>query len=193
MPAAKITSPSSWCNWKRWTRPHPCEGWLGTLREIENLGKGEKRNFELTTFRIRHISLGSAAKFGFVTGAVAAAPVGIIVAFLTRLFISWLRHMLEGWQHSAIDAGLLGKIPVDMVRLLNLSNALATVQKLDQLPVIMVALAFIAVMVIAGLIAAAGTTLQAMFYNSIAAISGGLEVELESEDGGVLVLRRKRT
>ncbi len=122
---------------------------------------------------------------------VAAAPVGIVAAFLTHVLISWLRHMLEGWQRSAIDAGLLGKIPVDMVRLLNLSNALATIQKLDQLPVIMVALVFIAVMVIAGLIAAVGTTLQAMFYNSIAAISGGLEMELESEDGGVLILRKK--
>ena len=145
----------------------------------------------MTTFRVRRISLGSAAKFGFVTGVVAAAPVGILAAFLTHVLISWLRHMLEGWQRSAIDAGLLGKIPVDMVRLLNLSNTLTTIQKLDQLPVIMVALVFIAVMVIAGLIAAVGTTLQAMFYNSIAAISGGLEVELESEDGGVLILRKK--
>jgi Flp pilus assembly pilin Flp len=165
---------------------------LGIRYEIGvNLCKGGKRNFQLTTFRVRRIGLSSAAKFGFVTGAVAAAPVGIIVAFLARVLISWLRRMLEGWQHSAIDAGLLGKIPVDMIRLLNLSNTLTTVQKLDQLPVIMVALVFIAVIVIAGLIAAVGTSLQAVFYNSIAAISSGLEVELESEDGSMLILRRK--
>jgi len=144
------------------------------------------------TFRIRSIGLSSAAKFGFVTGAVSAAPVSIIIAFLIRVLISWLRRTLEGWQHSTIDAGLLGKIPVDVVRLLNLSNALATVQKLDRLPVVVVALAFIAIVLIAGLVSAVGTSWQAASYNSIAAVSGGLEVELESEDGGVLVLRRKR-
>ena len=145
----------------------------------------------MTTFRVRRIGLGSAAKFGFVTGAVTAVPVGIIIAFLIRVIISWLRHTLEGWQHSTIDAGLLGKIPVDMVHLLNLGNTLTTVQKLDRLPVIVVALVFIAIVLIAGLISAVGTSWQAMSYNSMAAISGGLEVELESEDGGVLVLRRK--
>ena len=145
----------------------------------------------MTTFRVRRIGLGSAAKFGFVTGAVTAAPVGIIIAFLIRIIISWLRRTLEGWQHSTIDAGLLGKVPVDMVHLLNLDNTLTTVQKLDRLPVIVVALAFIAIVLIAGLISAVGTSWQAMSYNSMATISGGLEVELESEDGGVLVLRRK--
>ncbi len=144
------------------------------------------------TFRVRRIGLGSAGKFGFVTGAVTAAPAGIIAAFLIRVIISWLRRTLEGWQHSTIDMGVLGKVPVDMVHLLNLSNTLATVQKLDRLPVIVVALVFIAIVLIAGLISAVGISWQAMSYNSMAAISGGLEVELESEDGRLLVLGKNR-
>ena len=142
-------------------------------------------------FRVRRIGLISSAKFGFVTGAVTAAPVGIVTAFVVRIVIGWLRHLLEGWQRAEIDAGLLGKVPVDMIRVLGLGGVLGTVRQLDELPLVTVAIVFIFVVLVAGALAAATTTWWAMAYNAMALLSGGLTVELEPKSGGrVMVLRR---
>ena len=141
--------------------------------------------------RLRRIGLISSAKFGFVTGAVTAAPVGIVAAFIVRVVISWLRRIMESWQRATMDAGLLGKVPVDMIRVLGLGDALATVRQLDELSLVTVAVVFIIVVAAAGALAAATTTWWAMAYNSMALFSGGLMVELEPESGGrVIVLRR---
>jgi|GEM_PF-955886 len=140
--------------------------------------------------RLRRIGLVSSAKFGFVTGAVTAAPVGIVAAFVVRIVISWLRRVMEGWQRATIDAGPL-KVPVDMVRVLGLSDALAAVRQLDELSLVTVAVVFIVVVAAAGALAAATATWWAVAYNSMALLSGGLTVELEPESGGkVLLLRR---
>lgn len=140
---------------------------------------------------LRRIGLISSAKFGFVTGAVTAAPVGVVVAFVVRVALSWLRRMLESWQRATIDAGLLGQVRVDMVRVLGLSDALATVRRLDELSLVTVAVVFILVVAAAGVLAAAATTWWAVAYNSMALLSGGLKVELEPASGTrVMVLRR---
>jgi hypothetical protein len=141
--------------------------------------------------RLRRIGLISSAKFGFVTGAVTAAPVGVVAAFVVRVVISWLRHMMEGWQRAAVDVGLLGKVNVDMVRVLGLGDALAVVRQLDELPLVTVVVVFVLVVAVVGALAAAATTWWAMAYNSMALLSGGLTIELEPESGGrVMVLRR---
>jgi len=141
--------------------------------------------------RIRRIGLISSAKFGFVTGAVMAMPVGIVTALVARVVIGWLRHLLEGWQRATIDGGLLGQVPVDVIRLLGLSQALGTVRQLDELPLIIVAAVFVCVVVLAGVLGAATASWWAMAYNAIAALSGGLTVELEPESGSqVLVLQK---
>lgn len=141
--------------------------------------------------RIRRVGLISSAKFGFVTGAVTAMPVGIVAALVARVVIGWLRHLLEGWQRATIDGGLLGQLPVDVIRLLGLGQALGTVRRLDELPVVIVAAVFVCVVVLAGVLGAATASWWAVAYNAIAALSGGLTVELEPESGGhVLVLPR---
>ena len=141
--------------------------------------------------RIRRIGLISSAKFGFVTGAVTAMPVGIVAALVARVVIGWLRHLLEGWQRATIDGGLLGQVPVDVIRLLGLGQALGAVRRLDELPAIIVAAVFVCVVVLAGALGAATAGWWAMAYNAIAALSGGLTVELEPESGGqVLVLQK---
>lgn len=105
--------------------------------------------------RIRRIGLMSSAKFGFVTGAVMAMPVGIVTALVARVVIGWLRRLLEGWQRASIDGGLLGQVPVDVIRLLGLSQALGAVRRLDDLPVIIVAVVFVCMVVLAGALGAA--------------------------------------
>lgn len=144
--------------------------------------------------RLRRIGLGSAAKFGFVTGAVTATPIGIVLAYVVHIAIGWLRHFLEGWQHATIDAGLLGKIDLDMIRLLKLGDALATLRKLDELPLVVVAVAYLVVVVIAGTLSAVFTGWQAFAYNSMAALSGGLIVEVEPEgESRMIVVRGRKT
>ena len=141
--------------------------------------------------QVRRIGLFSAAKFGFVSGLIRAVPLGIIVAVVARVAVGWLRRLLEGWQNSSIDMGLLGKIPVDMVNLLNLSSTLSTVRKLDDLAFALVAVVFVGVVAVAGVLAALTEGWQAVAYNRIAAISGGLEVELVPEGEGKVILKRK--
>jgi hypothetical protein len=141
-------------------------------------------------FHLRRIGLASAAKFGFVTGAVTAAPVGIVLAYVIRAIIGWLHRTMEGWQNISIDVGVLGKVPVNLIQLLKLGDALATVRKLDELPLIVVAAVFVGVILISGLVSAGLTGWQAVFYNSMAALSGGLEVKLEPGDGARTIVLR---
>ena len=142
-------------------------------------------------FQVRRIGLISAAKFGCVSGLIGAVPLGIVVALVARVAVGWLRRLLEGWQNSSIDMGLLGKIPVDMVTLLNLSSTLSTLRKLDDLALILVAVVFVVVVLVAGVLAALTDGWQAVAYNRIAAVSGGLEVELVPEGEGKISMKRK--
>jgi hypothetical protein len=145
----------------------------------------------LTAVYVRRIGLLSAARFGFVTGAVTATPVGLVLAFVIHAIIGWLRRMLEGWQNASIDVPLAGKIPVNLIQLLKLSDALATVRKLDNLPWMVVAAVFLGVVLAIGVLSAAFTGWQAFAYNTLAALSGGLEVKLEpGSDTTMVVVRR---
>ena len=142
--------------------------------------------------RVRRIGLVSAAKFGFVSGLIRAVPLGILVAVVGRVAVGWLRRLLEGWQNSSIDMGLLGKIPVDMVALLDLSSALSTLRTLDDWALVVVVLVFVVVVSVAGVLAALTTGWQAVTYNRLAAISGGLEVELVPAGEGQATAKRTR-
>ena len=145
--------------------------------------------------RVRRIGLGPAARFGFVTGIVTATPVGILIAWIIRVVVSNLRHLLESWQHATIDLGLLGKIQVDLIPLLKLSDALTTLRKLDELPVLVVAAIFVLIVLVAGLFTAITNGWQAYAYNSTAALSGGLEVQVEpvGEEKMIVVRRGRET
>ena len=141
--------------------------------------------------RVRRIGLGSAARFGFITGVITATPVGILVAWITRVVVSNLRRLLESWQHATIDLGLLGKIQVDFIPLLKLSDALTTLRKLDELPVLVVAAIFVLIVLVAGLFTAITNGWQAYAYNSMAALSGGLEVQVEPVGEEKMIVVRK--
>ena len=145
----------------------------------------------MTAFYVRRIGLLSAAKFGCVTGAVSATPIGIVLAFVIHTILGWLRRTMEGWQNASIDVGLLGKIPVNLIQLLKLGDALSAVRRLDDLPWVVVAAVFVGVALAMGLLSAIFTGWQALAYNSMAALSGGLEVTLEpGRDTHMVVMRR---
>jgi hypothetical protein len=142
--------------------------------------------------RVRRIGLGSAARFGFVTGVVTATPVGILVAWVARVVVSNLRRLLEGWQHATIDLGFVGKFQIDLIPLLKLNDALATLRKLDELPLLVVAAIFVAIVIVAGLFTAITNSWQVYAYNSMAALSGGLEVQVEPMGEEKVIVVRKR-
>jgi len=142
--------------------------------------------------RVRRIGLASAAKFGFVSGVIGAAPIGLIVAVIARFAVGWLHRLLESWQGASIDVGIVGKIPIDLVRLMNLGSTLAAVKRWDEMPALLIAFVFLTVVLFAGLLTSISDAGQAAAYNNIAAISSGLEVELEPGDGGkIMVMRGK--
>ncbi len=141
--------------------------------------------------RVRRIGLGSAARLGFVTGAVTATPVGVLLAWIVRVVVSNMRHLLESWQRVTIDLGMLGKFQIDLIPLLKLSDTLATLRKLDELPVLVVAAIFILIVLAAGLFNALTSGWQAYAYNSMAALSGGLEVQVEPAGEDKIIVLRK--
>ncbi len=144
------------------------------------------------TFRVRHIGLASSAKFGCITGAVSAIPVGIVLALVARLIIGWLHRLLEGWQSASIDAGPV-KVPVDMVNLLHLTGTLSTLRTLDRLPLVAIAIVFVLFLLLAGFVVALIASWWAIAYNTMAVLTGGLTVELEPENitSRELMMRRR--
>ena len=140
---------------------------------------------------VRRIGISSTAKFGCITGIVSATPVGIVLAFLIHTLLGWLRRTMEGWQNASIDVRLLGKIPVNLIQLLKLGDALSIVRSLDDLPWVVVAAVFVSVVLAMGLLSAVFAGWLALAYNSMAALSGGLEVTLEpGRDTHMVVMRR---
>ncbi len=142
------------------------------------------------TFRVRSIGLASSARFGCITGAVAAAPLGILLAFLARVVIGAMHRTLQGWRNVSIDAGPL-HVPIDVVDLLHLTNVLNLVSTLDRLPVVVIALVCILFLLAAGILVAITMSWWSIAYNAMALLTGGLTVELEPQDGNgrVMVVR----
>lgn len=141
--------------------------------------------------RVRRIGLGSAARLGFVTGVVTAAPVGLLLAWFVRVVVRHLRYLLESWQRVTIDLGMLGKFQIDLIPLLKLSDTLATLRKLDELPALVIAAIFVLIVLAAGLFNAITNGWQAHAYNSLAALSGGLEVQVEPVGQDKIIVLRK--
>jgi len=137
--------------------------------------------------RVCRIGLAPAARFGFVTGAATAAPVGIIIAGVVHIVVSSLRRLLENWQHVSLGPG---QPQANLISALKLSDALVTLQRLDDLPLIVVASVFVIVVLVGGLFAAVTAGWQAFVYNVITTLSGGLIVEVEPAGKDKMIVLR---
>jgi hypothetical protein len=129
-------------------------------------------------YRVRRIAPGSLSKFGCVLGALVSLLPSLLLAGCGLLLVGGLHHLLASWQR--VEIHLLGQsIPVDVVSLLDLESALQTVTILDGLSW-SVALATVALgCAVGGLVFLLVGNLAGWLYNLVAALSGGLEVELE--------------
>lgn len=139
-------------------------------------------------YRVRRIAPGSLGKFGCVLGALVSFLPSLVLAASGMLLVGGLRRLLEGWQR--VEIRLLGQaIPIDAVALLNLESALRTVRILDSLSWWAVVATVAVGCAVGGLVFLVVSSLGGWLYNLVAAVSGGLEVEL---DEGRSVRRGKR-
>jgi hypothetical protein len=133
-------------------------------------------------YRVRRIGPGSLGKFGCVQGALVCFLPSLIGAGAGMLLVGGLRRLLESWQQAEIH--VLGQvIPVDAIALLNLESALRTARMLDGLSWL-AAVGIVTVGCLAGgLLFLVAGSLGGWLYNLVAAVSGGLEIELADKPG----------
>jgi hypothetical protein len=132
--------------------------------------------------RIRRIPLGSLARFGCLLGAVAALLPGLLLLLVGLGLASWLRNWLEGWQQVTIS--MMGlQIPLfDPVQLLGLQPLLARLQELTAVWWLVLILGVLVLALLSGVLLAVISALVGLVYNLVAAASGGLLVELSTEE-----------
>lgn len=133
----------------------------------------------LYRYSVRRISTGSLAKFGCVLGGVAMTIPGFLLAVLTWQLLAILATLLDAWQAVQVDLlGIGAPVEFDFVDLLSLDNLLALLIQFNEQRLAVALLVFLAVVLGGGLLAGLIILLVGWVYNILAALTGGLEVEL---------------
>ncbi len=137
----------------------------------------------LTSYRVERISPGSALRLGLLLGWLVVLLPAAISAWLMTMVLGQAAGMLG--QMSPYEISLLGQTvtSLDPLSVLGLTDIAATISKLNQQA------DQLFWMLTAGLTLAGGfgvaliVTLMAVLYNLLAAIGGGLRLELRYEAG----------
>ena len=132
----------------------------------------------LYRYKIRKINLFPLAKFGCLLGGLAMFVPGVFCAVGSLQVVAALQDLLEKWQTSELNTGLV-PVEVDFVKLLGLETALAFLTRLDDQRLALTLLIILISVMGGGLLVAAGILLLGGIYNVLAALTGGLEVELQ--------------
>jgi hypothetical protein len=126
---------------------------------------------------IQRLGIASAAKFGLALGLLGSLLPGCLLALLTRQAVVVARQALEAAAQGRIS--VLGQnLPLNLVELARLGPALESLRSLDALGWVLPAVLAVAWIVIGGLAIAATVLLLAIGFNAVAAMSGGLEVQM---------------
>jgi len=130
-------------------------------------------------YTVRKINLLSLAKFGCLLGGIAMLLPGVICAVAGTQIIAVLRIFLEETQTAEVDPlGLGTPVEFDFIQLLNLETVQTLITRLDDQSFIVALLIILITMIGGGLLVAVTIMLLGWSYNFLAAITGGLEVEL---------------
>jgi hypothetical protein len=131
-------------------------------------------------YKVRRINLFPLAKFGCLLGGLSMFVPGLVCAVGGLQIVAALQDLLEKWQTSEIDLGV-APVELDFVSLLGLETVLAILTRLDDQRLILTLLIILISVIGGGLLVAVSILLLAGVYNVLAALTGGLEVELHEE------------
>ena len=130
-------------------------------------------------YTVRKINLLPLAKFGCLLGGVAMLLPGLICAVAGTQIIALLRIFLEETQTAEVDPfGLGTPVEFDFIQLLNLEATQTPISRLDDQGFVVALLIILISVIGGGLLVALTIMLLGWSYNLLAALTGGLEVEL---------------
>ena len=123
------------------------------------------------------------AKFGCTLGGLAMLIPGLICAVAGVQVVSLLRVLLDQWQAAQTDLLGLG-VPVkfDFITLLGLETVQAAITRLDDQGFLLALLIILVNVIAGGLVVALIILLVGWGYNLLAALTGGVELELREQD-----------
>ena len=130
-------------------------------------------------YTVSKISTLSLAKFGCVLGGLALFLPGLVCALGSVQLVAVLRALLDRWQASEVDlAGLGVPVQFDFITLLGLETVQTFITRLDNNHLGLALLIVLLSVIAGGALVAVVVLLVGWGYNLLAALSGGLEVEL---------------
>lgn len=135
----------------------------------------------MTSYRytVRKINLFPLAKFGCMLGGLAMLLPSLICAYVAVQFVAILRTFLDEWQPSATDPFGLGvPLEFDFITILGLESVQTLLIRLDEQSFVLAVLIVLSSVLGGGLLIAFVILLVGWGYNLLAALTGGLEVEL---------------
>ena len=133
-------------------------------------------------YAVQKINTLPLAKFGCTLGGLAMVIPGLICAVAGVQLVSLLRILLDQWQ--ATQADLLGLgVPVefDFITLLGLETVQTAITRLDDRSFLLALLIILVSVIAGGLVVALIILLLGWAYNLLAALTGGLELELREQ------------
>lgn len=130
-------------------------------------------------YTVRKINLLPLAKFGCLLGGVAMLLPGLICALAGTQVIALLHSFLAETQTAELDPlGLGVPVELDFIHLLNLEEVQALLTRLDDQRWVVALLIILMMILGGGLLVGLTIMLVGWGYNLLAALTGGLEVEL---------------
>jgi hypothetical protein len=131
----------------------------------------------MTKLSIRRVHYFSALKFSLLLGVIVAALPAFLFSFTFARTVGWLRDWLESW--GILELGF--PLPtINLLALLNLTDLLATLQRLDDLGWLLILGMTASLIVMATIWVAVIALLATLLYNVVAAFTGGLAVTADS-------------
>jgi hypothetical protein len=133
-------------------------------------------------YRIKSISLPSLAKFGCLLGGLIALAPSLLCGLTGLWAVGVTRRWLEGLQQLRINLPQpLPSLAINGVELLRLDQLLGWLQLVDNWSPLFGLLVVLSLSLAAGLVLAVIVAVVGLGYNLLAALTGGLEVELSQE------------
>ncbi len=133
-------------------------------------------------YAIQKINTMPLAKFGCTLGGLAMLIPGLLCAVAAVQVVSLLRILLDQWQAAQVDLLGLG-VPVefDFITLLGLETVQTAIARLDDQSLLLALLIILVSVIAGGLVVALMVLLVGWGYNLLAALTGGLELELREQ------------